>query len=71
VSSAARECRRFRQHDLDRIEIRSDVRLPFHADGEDRGDVEQAVFEAERDAVVMLVPLDLTRGAAHAPAARQ
>ena len=31
------------------------VPLPLHADGEDLGDVEQAVFEAERDAVSVLV----------------
>ncbi len=42
-------------HDLDRIEIRCDSPLPLHADGEDLGDVEQAVFEAERDAVLVLV----------------
>ena len=42
-------------HDLDLIEIRSDVPLPLHVDGEDLGDVEQAVFEAERDAVSVLV----------------
>ena len=42
-------------HDLDRIEIRCDSPLPLHADGEDLGDVEQAVFEAERDAVWVLV----------------
>jgi hypothetical protein len=47
--------RRFlREHDLDRIEIRCDVPLPLHADGEDLGDVERAVFEAERDAVSVL-----------------
>jgi len=42
-------------HDLDRIEIRCDAPLPLHVDGEDLGDVEQAVFEAERDAVLVLV----------------
>jgi diacylglycerol kinase family enzyme len=42
-------------HDLDRIEIRCDAPLPLQADGEDLGDVEQAVFEAERDAVWVLV----------------
>jgi len=42
-------------HDLDRIEITCDTPLPLHADGEDLGDVEQAVFEAERDAVSVLV----------------
>lgn len=41
-------------HDLDRIEIRCDVPLPLHVDGEDLGDVEHAVFEAERDAVTVL-----------------
>jgi diacylglycerol kinase family enzyme len=41
-------------HDLDRIEITCDSPLPLHADGEDLGDVEQAVFEAERDAVSVL-----------------
>jgi diacylglycerol kinase family enzyme len=42
-------------HDLDRIEIRCDVPLPLHADGEDLGDVEHAIFEAERAAVSVLV----------------
>jgi diacylglycerol kinase family enzyme len=41
-------------HDLDRIEVVCDVPLPLHADGEDLGDVERAVFEAERDAVSVL-----------------
>jgi diacylglycerol kinase family enzyme len=42
-------------HDLDRIEVRCDRPLPLQADGEDLGDVESAVFEAERDAVSVLV----------------
>ena len=42
-------------HDLDRIEIVCDRPLPLQADGEDLGDVETAVFEAERDAVQVLV----------------
>lgn len=42
-------------HDLDRIEIVCDSPLPLHADGEDLGDVERAVFEAERAAVSVLV----------------
>jgi len=42
-------------HDLDRIEVRCDVPLPLHADGEDLGDVETAVFEAERGVVSVLV----------------
>jgi diacylglycerol kinase family enzyme len=41
-------------HDLDRVEIVCDVPMPLHADGEDLGDVEGAVFEAERDAVSVL-----------------
>jgi diacylglycerol kinase family enzyme len=42
-------------HDLDRVEIACDEPMPLHADGEDLGDVERAVFEAERDAVSVLV----------------
>jgi diacylglycerol kinase family enzyme len=42
-------------HDLDRVEIVCDRPMPLHADGEDLGDVERAVFEAERDAVSVLV----------------
>jgi len=45
----------FSGHDLDRIEVRCDRPLPLQADGEDLGDVEHAVFEAERDAVSVLV----------------
>ena len=43
-------------HDLDRLVVRCD-RLPLlQVDGEaDLGDVESAVFEAERDAVTVLV----------------
>ena len=42
-------------HDLDRIVVRSDRALPLQADGEDLGDVVEAVFEAEREAVSVLV----------------
>jgi diacylglycerol kinase family enzyme len=42
-------------HDLDAIEIRCDRPLPLHVDGEDLGDVEEAIFEAERDALPVLV----------------
>jgi diacylglycerol kinase family enzyme len=42
-------------HDLDRIEIACDRSLPLQADGEDLGDVEAAVFEAEREAATVLV----------------
>jgi diacylglycerol kinase family enzyme len=43
-----------RAHDVDRIEIACDRPLPLEADGEDLGDVEHVVFEAERDAVSIL-----------------
>src|SRR5262249_25864548 len=42
-------------HDLDRIEVACDAPLPLQADGEDLGDCVEAVFEAERDAVAVLV----------------
>jgi diacylglycerol kinase family enzyme len=43
-----------RGHDLDRIHVRCDRPLPLQADGEDLGDVEQAVFEAERRSISVL-----------------
>ena len=43
-------------HDLDRIDVRSDRPLPLQVDGEDLGDVDAALFEAERDAVSILAP---------------
>jgi diacylglycerol kinase family enzyme len=43
-------------HDLDRIEISCERRQPLQADGEDLGDVTEAVFEAERNAVRVLAP---------------
>jgi len=42
-------------HDADRIEIVCDRPLPLEVDGEDLGDVERAVVEAEREAVTVLV----------------
>ncbi len=42
-------------HDADRIEIRCDVPTPLQLDGEDLGDVTEVLFEAERDAVSVLV----------------
>ena len=42
-------------HDLDLVEIRCDFPQPLQVDGEDLGDVDSAVFEAERDAVTVLV----------------
>jgi diacylglycerol kinase family enzyme len=40
--------------DVDRLEVRCDRPLPLQADGEDLGDVENAVFEAEREALTVL-----------------
>ncbi len=42
-------------HDCDRLVVRCDRPQPLHADGEDLGDVSEAVFEAERDAVSVFV----------------
>lgn len=41
-------------HDVDRIVVTCELPLPLEADGEDLGDVTEAVFEAERDAVSVL-----------------
>ncbi|MER3408731.1 MAG: hypothetical protein C4305_05600 [Thermoleophilia bacterium] len=41
-------------HDLDRLEVVCDHPFPLQVDGEDMGDVETALFEAERDAVAVL-----------------
>jgi diacylglycerol kinase family enzyme len=43
-------------HDADEIRIECDVPMPLQADGEDLGDVTEAYFEAERDALEVLVP---------------
>ena len=42
-------------HDSDRIEVRCDSPMPLQLDGEDLGDVTEVVFEAERNAVSVLV----------------
>jgi diacylglycerol kinase family enzyme len=42
-------------HDSDRIEVRCDRPMPLQIDGEDLGDVTEVVFEAERDALSVLV----------------
>ena len=42
-------------HDRDRFEVVCDRPLPLQADGEDLGDVEHAVFTAEREALAVLV----------------
>jgi diacylglycerol kinase family enzyme len=46
----------FYGHDLDRIEVRCDRPLPLQVDGEDLGDADSVLFEAERDAVSILAP---------------
>jgi diacylglycerol kinase family enzyme len=43
-------------HDIDRLVVRCDLPLPLQVDGEDLGDVQHAVFEAERGAATALVP---------------
>ncbi len=43
------------RHDVDRVAVRCDRPRPLQADGEDLGDVTEAVFEAERDAIDVLV----------------
>jgi diacylglycerol kinase family enzyme len=42
-------------HDVDRVRVVCEEPLPLQADGEDLGDVTEAVFEAERDAVSVLI----------------
>ena len=42
-------------HDADRVDVTCDRPLPLQADGEDLGDVTEALFEAERDAVTVFV----------------
>jgi diacylglycerol kinase family enzyme len=54
LAGRPREGRALYGHDLDRIEIVCDHPMPLHADGEDLGDVEEALFEAERGAVAVL-----------------
>jgi len=55
LSGRVRGERFLRGHDLDQIEVVCDSPLPLHADGEDLGDIERAVFDAERAAVSVLV----------------
>jgi diacylglycerol kinase family enzyme len=42
-------------HDVDELEVVCDVPLPLQVDGEDLGDVDSARFEAERDALSVVV----------------
>jgi diacylglycerol kinase family enzyme len=43
-------------HDADELRIVCDAPLPLQVDGEDLGDVDEAHFEAERDALQVLTP---------------
>lgn len=43
-------------HDADELHVVCDEPMPLQVDGEDLGDVEEATFEAERDALRVLVP---------------
>jgi diacylglycerol kinase family enzyme len=42
------------RHDVDRIELRCDAPLPLQVDGEDLGDVDEAIVESERGALTVL-----------------
>ncbi len=53
--SGLKEGKALSARDLDRIVVRCDQPLPLQVDGEDAGDVIEAVYEAERDAVTVLV----------------
>ena len=50
-----KEGRALAERDLDRIVVRCDRPLPLQVDGEDAGDIVEAEYEAERDAVTVLV----------------
>ena len=54
-ASGLKEGRVLAERDLDRIVVRCDRPLPLQVDGEDAGDVVEAEYEAERDAVTVLV----------------
>jgi diacylglycerol kinase family enzyme len=53
--SGLKEGKALSARDFDRIVVRCDIPLPLQVDGEDAGDVLEAVYEAERDAVTVLV----------------
>ncbi len=42
-------------HDLDAFQVRCDVAMPLQTDGEDLGDVTEAIFSAERNALAVLI----------------
>ena len=54
------DTRLIQAHDLDRIGVRCLEPLPLQVDGEDLGDVTEAAFLAERDAVSVLVGPEYT-----------
>jgi diacylglycerol kinase family enzyme len=43
-------------HDADELQVVAKSPIPLQVDGEDLGDVTEAVFEAERAALRVLVP---------------
>lgn len=53
--AAAGRSRHVVAHDADRVVVRCHRALPLQTDGEDVGDVESVVLEAERDALTVLV----------------
>jgi diacylglycerol kinase family enzyme len=53
--SGMRDGKALAAHDVDRVVVRCDRPLPLQVDGEDAGDVVEAVYEAERDALTALV----------------
>src|SRR5262245_22748060 len=53
--TAARDSSVLSGHDVDAFTVRCDRPLPLQADGEDLGDVTEASFAAERDALTVLV----------------
>ena len=53
--SGLKDGRALSARDVDRIVVRCDISLPLQVDGEDAGDVLEATYEAERDAVTVLV----------------
>jgi diacylglycerol kinase family enzyme len=53
--SGLKDGRALSAYDVDRIVVRCDRPLPLQVDGEDTGDVVEAVYEAERGAVTVFV----------------
>jgi hypothetical protein len=53
--SGMKKGRALSERDVDRIIVRCDRPLPLQVDGEDAGDVAEAVYMAERQAVTVLV----------------